>query len=438
MSRGSGIYREFESLWIWEHLGDKLAWYLGVSVNRYPAKYLIAKRVEIPVDGFGDIGSLEEGLSLYERYTEDFLRLWRDVRGGEDILRIDNPRYSLLDLARDLVRSIVKRCTLCRWRCGVDRTKGDRLGACMLTTESRVGSYFHHFGEELVFRGTHGSGTIFFTSCNMRCLFCQNSDISRDRFNGVPYTPRELAQIALILRLEGCHNINWVGGEPTVHIHSIVEAIWHMANEGFKLLPRDGELDRLLLTKADAYIPYPMDKRFGSYGGEFNVPMLFNTNLFLSRESMIILRPLIDIWLPDFKFGPGRCAIRLARTPWYYETVAENLEILFRWGEEMIIRHLVMPNHVECCTKPVLEWISKNIPGTPVNVMDQYRPEAYADPSSLYFSRDSIDIARRPTREEIFRAWRYAEELGINYREVTFEKKLSSRAIHGLKALTML
>jgi putative pyruvate formate lyase activating enzyme len=147
---------------------------------------------------------------------------------------------------------------------------------------------------------------------------------------------------------------------------------------------------------------------------------------------MILLRPLIDIWLPDFKFGPGRCAIRLSRTPWYYETVANNIKTLYEWGEEMVIRHLVMPNHVECCTKSVLEWIAKNIPGTPVNVMDQYRPEAYADPSSPSFSPDAFDIARRPTREEILRAWRYAEELGLNYREITFEKKLSIRSVEGL------
>ncbi len=430
-----GVYGDFERLWIWESLGDRLGWYLGVSVNRYPAKYLIAKRVGLPIGGFDEAGSVSEALEIYRRYTEDFLRLWRDVKNGEDISRLEVPSYSLLDLARDLVGAIVRKCVLCRWRCGVDRVEGRKLGTCMLTTESRVGSYFHHFGEELVFRGTHGSGTIFFTSCNMRCLFCQNGDISRDRFNGIPYTPRELAQIAFLLRIEGCHNINWVGGEPTVHLHSIVGAIWHLAREGFRLMPRGPELDKILLAKADAYVPYPMDKRFALYKEEFNIPMLFNTNMFLSEESMILLRPLIDIWLPDFKFGPGRCAVRLSRTPWYYETVTKNLKTLYEWGEEMVIRHLVMPNHVECCTKPVLEWIERNIPGTPVNVMDQYRPESYADPGSPEFSPDAFDIARRPTREEIVRAWIYAEELGLNYREITFEKKLSRRAVEGLKAL---
>lgn len=419
-----GVYNKFENLWIWESV--KLNWYLGVSTNRYPAKYLIAKRVLLPIKSFDEINSVEEGIEMYKKYTEDFLKLWKDVKDGEDISKLESSSYTLLDLAKDLVKGMLRKCTFCRWKCRVDRVEGKKLGTCMLTTESRVGSYFHHFGEELVFRGTHGSGTIFFTSCNMRCLFCQNSDISRDRFNGIPYTSRELAQIAFLLRIEGCHNVNWVGGEPTVHLHSIVEAIWHLGREGFKIAPSDKELEKLLLTKADIDIPYPMDKRFADYKGEFNVPMLFNTNLFLSEEAMIILRPLIDIWLPDFKFGPGKCALRLSRTPWYYETVTRNLKLLYDWGEEMVIRHLIMPNHVECCTRPVLEWIAKNIPGTPVNVMDQYRPESYADPTSPNFDPSALDISRRPTREEILRAWEYAEELGINYREVTLEKKLSS------------
>lgn len=420
------VYEDFKSLWIWGSVGERLGWYYRVSINESPAKYLIAKRVPVPARGFGEIGSVEEGLRVYEKASQEFLSLWKGLRSlSEDISRIEIPGYSLLDLARDLVRAMLRRCSFCRWRCGVDRVEGRRLGACMLATESRVGSYFHHFGEELVFRGTHGSGTVFFTSCNMRCLFCQNSDISRERLNGIPHTPRELAQIALILRLEGCHNINWVGGEPTVHLHSIVEAIWHLGYEGFRLIPRGGELDKILAAKADAHIPYPMSKSYADYKGELNVPMLFNTNMFLSREALTLLRPLIDVWLPDFKFGPGRCAIRLSRTPWYYETVSENLRTIYEWGEDIVIRHLVMPNHVECCTKPVLEWIASNAPEAPVNVMDQYRPEAYADPSSPNFSRDALDIARRPRREEILEAWEYAEKLGLRYREITLEKKIS-------------
>ncbi|MGC9149033.1 MAG: radical SAM protein [Sulfolobales archaeon] len=416
------VYREFKNLWIWKSLGDRLSWYIRVSVNDLPAKYLIAKRTPVPLDKNSEF-SVEEGLRIYEKATEDFLSLKRDIENnGLAISKLEVPKYSLLDLAKDLVWKILRRCVFCRWRCGVDRIESKRLGACMLTTESRVSSYFHHLGEELVFRGTHGSGTIFFTSCNMRCLFCQNADISKDRFNGIPVTTRQLAQMAYLLRLEGVHNINWVGGEPTPHLHSIVTAIWHIAYEGFRLKPDEKDLDIILSVKHDFFI-YPYDRRYADYYGEFNVPMLFNTNSFLSRESLIILRPLIDIWLPDFKYGPGKCSIRLSRTPWYWETTTEVLKTLYDWGENIVIRHLILPNHVECCSKPIIDWIAKNIPGTPVNLMDQYRPEYQADPTSKLFSRDAIDIARRPTREELYEVWRYAEEKGLIFKEITFEKK---------------
>ncbi len=418
------VYSEFANLWIWKYVGERLKWYYNVSINNYPAKYLIAKRVEVPAESYRDFTDYREALKLYVELTERSFEKLRSniVKGVEDIDEMPIPRYSLLDLARDIVWDILKECIYCRWRCRVDRVKGEKLGACMLTSESRVGCYFHHIGEELVFRGTHGSGTIFFTSCNMRCQFCQNADISKDRFNGMPTSPRELAQMAYVLRIEGCHNINWVGGEPTIHLQSIVTAIWHLGKEGFKLHPRRDELDKILKVKTDYYI-YNVDKNYANYKGEFNVPILFNTNMFMTEETLNILRPLVDVWLPDFKFGPGRCTIRLSRTPWYFETVTRNLKTIYDWGEDMLIRHLIMPNHVECCTKPVLEWIARNMRDVPVNIMDQYRPEAYADPSSPEFNPQVKDIARRPYPEELEEAWSYAEKLNLLYREVTFEKK---------------
>jgi putative pyruvate formate lyase activating enzyme len=82
----------------------------------------------------------------------------------------------------------------------------------------------------------------------------------------------------------------------------------------------------------------------------------------MSKETMCVLRSLIDVWLPDFKFGPGKCALDLSRTPWYWDTVTNNLRLLYEWEEDFVIRHLIMPNHVECCTKPVLDWIARNMP----------------------------------------------------------------------------
>jgi putative pyruvate formate lyase activating enzyme len=412
----------FKGLWIWDHLADRLGWYYRVALNEKPAKYLIAKRTPLPLKSYQEAGTVEEALEVYRKATDEFLKIRKAIEGGEPLEGFETPTYSLLDLAHDLVQALLKRCIFCRWRCRVDRERGEKLGACMLTAESRVSTYFHHLGEELVFRGVLGSGTIFFTSCNMRCLFCQNSDISKDRFNGEPATPRELAQMAYLLRLEGCHNVNWVGGEPTIHLHAIITAIWHLGREGFRLHPSARELQRILEVKAD-YYPFTPHRGYAQYGEELNVPILFNTNMYMTPETLTLLRPLVDVWLPDFKFGPDKCAVRLARTPWYYETVTRNLATINEWGEDILIRHLIMPNHVECCTRPVLEWIAKHTPDLPVNVMDQYRPEAYANPHSPEFDERARDIARHPTREELLQAWRIAEELKVRYREVTFEKR---------------
>jgi len=159
------------------------------------------------------------------------------------------------------------------------------------------------------------------------------------------------------------------------------------------------------------------------YGGKFTAPMLWNSNFFMTLESMKILRILADVWLPDFKFGPGRCAMTLAKTPWYWETVTGNLALLDEWGEDFTIRHLVMPNHVECCTYPVLEWIAERMPQAPVNVMAQFHPDNFCDPASLKYRDKYEEIARRPTHGELDASWRRAHELGLKFETTTFERR---------------
>jgi putative pyruvate formate lyase activating enzyme len=177
------------------------------------------------------------------------------------------------------------------------------------------------------------------------------------------------------LRAEGVLNINFVGGEPTPNLHTIVEAL--------------NQLD-------------------------VNVPMLWNSNMYCSEEAMQILADLIDIWLPDFKYGNDKCAVRLSKVMRYFEVVARNHEFAQLNGD-MIIRHLVMPNHIECCTKPVLHWISEHCPRALVNIMSQYHPD-YRVPAerSTY-----PDIARRPSAEEMRAAYRYADALGLVYSPVS-------------------
>jgi putative pyruvate formate lyase activating enzyme len=150
--------------------------------------------------------------------------------------------------------------------------------------------------------------------------------------------------------------------------------------------------------------------------------MLWNSNFFTSEPAMKILRILMDVWLPDFKFGAGRCAPLLSKTPFYWETITENLKLIHEWGEEFTIRHLVMPNHVECCTAPVLKWVAENMPDAPVNIMDQYHPDTFCDPGNPKYNSKYQDLTRRITREELRQAFRYGKELGIRFESLSYEK----------------
>ncbi|MBI4207135.1 MAG: radical SAM protein [Betaproteobacteria bacterium] len=406
------------SLYIWRHrdLSGRMPWYRGVADNRRPAKFRIAARVPvaIPLDA-----AEEELWAELDARTPQFLDLWHSIRdSGAELPAVPKPPVTLVDLCRELAYRMLAHCNFCRYDCRVDRTKGGHFGTCKLGADSRVSTYFHHLGEELVYRGRSGSGTIFFTSCNMRCAFCQNGDISTDKDNGRPMDPRTLATMAWLLRVEGCHNINWVGGEVTIHLHTILHAISLL--EGLR--PTEEDLRNALPGKADYYVRFGLDMAQASCQGAFNAPMLWNSNFFMSAEAMKLLRILMDVWLPDFKFGPERCAPLLSKTPFYWETVTENLRLIHDWGEDFTIRHLVMPNHVECCTLPVLQWVAENMPDAPVNIMDQYHPDTFCDPASPKFSPKYRDLARRASRDEILRSFRYGKELGIRFESLSYEK----------------
>jgi putative pyruvate formate lyase activating enzyme len=405
-------------LTVWDDpaIHGALSWYLDVAENRRPAKFRIAATVATKLD---PAASGEDALwAELDRLTPIFLARWQAIRAGQRLpLAADGP--SLLELCRELVYRMLGHCNFCPWDCGVDRVAGTRFGACKLAAGSRVSSHFHHTGEELFYRGTEGSGTIFFTSCNMRCAFCQNGDISTDKDNGEEMDPRALAAMAWTLRREGCHNINWVGGEVVIHLHAIVDAI---ALLGRDFTPTAAELRRARKTKADRFLWFDETPGAAVYDGAFNAPMLWNSNFFMTLESMKILRVLTDVWLPDFKFGPGRCAMTLAKTPWYWETVTRNIELLEEWGEDFSIRHLVMPNHVECCTYPVLEWIAERAPAAPANVMAQFHPDNFCDPASAKYRDKYAEIARRPTDAELQDSWRRARELGVKFETASFER----------------
>jgi len=365
------------AVWEYPEVRRALSWYYRVMVDEAPAKFLLARIVEAPFDPSKlDTEALREEArklrgelrSLWERakrggYTLEDYR--KDSRGG--------PSHSLLEVDAVLAWRYASPCILCERRCRVDRRR--QIGACRLDIKTYVHSWFHHMGEEAPLVP---SGTIFYGGCNFSCVYCQNFDISQTRPRaGEVVDARRLADIQRLLRVYGARNINHVGGDPTPSLHTIVESLLYL---------------------------------------DVNVPQLWNSNMYMSIEAMEILTDIIDIWLPDFKYGNDKCARRLSAVPRYLEVVTRNLRLAAESGD-MIIRHLVLPGHLECCTKPVLRWIAENLPKDRVlvNIMDQYRPEHLVAKHPRLWP----EIARRPTREEIEEAYAYAAKLGLLYEYVS-------------------
>ena len=367
------IYRpDAVEVWKNEVVKERLSWYYQVMRNEKPAKYLISKRVSIPSDislSDLDLNSLWE---LHREARKEFDSIRNEIINGAKIEDYPKAKQSFLDLKVEIVNRMLKKCNFCERNCGVDRTAGKR-GVCGLNKETRVASAFMHIGEEAPLVP---SGTIFFSGCSFKCVFCQNWDISQDPFSGATVTPKQLALIAIDLRKRGARNINYVGGNPDQQLHTIVESLKYM---------------------------------------DINVPLLWNSNFYFTMDTLEILIDLIDIWLPDFKYGNNECARRYSLVDRYFDIVSRNHKVIHDRGEEMIIRHLVLPGHLECCTKPVLRWIAENTPRAIVNVMDQYRPEykVLKEPDKY------PEIARRLHRSEIYEAYMEAERLGLIYKPVS-------------------
>jgi putative pyruvate formate lyase activating enzyme len=357
--------------WRDQTVRERLSWYYDVLRDVRPAKFLICKEIACEHDP-----SLMTETQLWQEHGRLRLKFLNRLRESKTLPEASQrAQFSFLDVKVALLNRILRKCAFCEWRCRVDRVEGKRKGACHLDATARVGTFFRHFGEEPPLVDQHGSGTIFFTSCTFRCAFCQNWDISQHPEAGAPVTPRELSLMIKSLRSEGAANINLVGGEPTPNLHVIMEA--------------------LNLTHV-------------------NVPILWNSNMYLTSEAMQILADVVDIWLPDFKWGNDPCALKYSRIVRYFDVTSRN-HIMAHENGDMIIRHLVMPGHVECCTKPILDWIADNCPRALVNVMSQYRPEHLV----LREPEKYREIARRPTTQEMGKARAYADQLGLVWTPVS-------------------
>jgi len=337
--------------------------YFGILEGTRTAQFLLSKMLRA---NYNEHESDEELWKTHESLTAEYLKFLSDVESGLLNLKDEaNPVKSYLDLKVGLAHRILKSCRFCFRACGADRTAGGR-GYCRCGDEIIVSTAFDHWGEEpeLV-----PSGTIFTCGCTLTCLHCQNYSISQSIEDGMRFTAEELARVVGRLHAKGCRNANLVGGDPTPWL-----AAWLRA---FKIV-------------------------------DVNVPVVWNSNTYYSEETANLLAGFVDVYLLDFKYGPGDCAERISNAPEYWSVCTRNHLIAKRYGE-LIIRVLVLPEHLECCTKPILEWIAKNLGAdTRVNVMFQYRPEWRAD--------EVPELRRQLTREERKRAIELALEAGLeNY-----------------------
>lgn len=298
--------------------------------------------------------------------------------------QIPHPAYRALraagvlsDRAAD-ARLALEHCTLCPRSCFADRIDDPKSAACMTGGLPRVAAAHPHRGEEAAISGTRGSGAIFFASCNMRCVFCKNWEISWERAGEETPIP-VLADRMLALQAAGCHNINLIS--PSHVIPAIVEAVTLAAEDGL------------------------------------SIPLIYNTGGYDAPAGLRLMDGLVDIYLPDVKTLDGLAARKLARVPGYPDAVAAAIVEMHRQvgplnldddgiaRRGLLVRHLVMPGDA-AHTEAVLRFLAEEIgPGTAVNVMGQYEP---CHRAALY-----PDIDRPVADEAVDAARERASALGL-------------------------
>ena len=360
-----------DSVWQNEEILKRFSRYKGIIDGNQIARYLIAKTIDCDYDSSDSIENLE--MLLKEKSLEFNILLKEDI---EEIRHRQTFSNSYIHLSETLANKYLESCIFCERQCEVNRIIGDK-GFCLISKDSFVSSAFLHMGEEAPLIP---SGTIFFQGCNFGCVFCQNYDISQawkgkreldDIAQKVDV--KSLAAIAEKLTERGALNINYVGGDPIPNIHTIVGSLNFQTT---------------------------------------NITQLWNSNFYLSDKALSLIIDLIDFWLPDFKYGNNTCGKKYSGIENYFDIISRNHKRVHDEGSgEIIIRHLVMPGHIECCSKPILDYVSKKLSNAVVNIMSQYRPQ--------YHSFNYPEINRRPTSQEIQDVKNYASSLGILYKPVS-------------------
>jgi len=274
-------------------------------------------------------------------------------------------------------RLVLSDCTGCAWECRVNRLAG-QLGQCLTGSKARIASFGAHMGEEDPLRGWRGSGTIFFSRCNLHCVYCQNSDISAQDA-GVELEADQIAAIMLDLQTQGCHNINLVS--PSHVVSQIIAAVQVAAQHGL------------------------------------NIPIVYNTGGYDSLPSLRLLDGIIDIYMPDMKYSDEAVARRYSGIPNYPAVNRAAVKEMHRQvGDLMLdqhgvakrgllVRHLVLPKKLSG-TDEIARFLFEEIsPNTYLNIMGQYRPE--------YQASRHPELNRPCTRQELDEALKTAHVVGL-------------------------
>ncbi|MGB9135557.1 MAG: radical SAM protein [Candidatus Bathyarchaeia archaeon] len=339
---------------------ESLARYFSVMQNDRIAKFMIARKLA------AHFSKGDSTTKLWEKHGQLLKEYCELEKEADSCLRtleeLETPKQSYLDLKIEIANHILENCHFCTRRCSVNRKLGEK-GYCKCGSEMAISSMFEHMGEEPELAP---SGTIFTMGCTMRCRHCQNWTISQWMEQGEPYSCENLAIAVERLRRNGCRNANLVGGDPTPWLVQWLEVFKHV---------------------------------------NINVPVVWNSNSYYSEETAKLLAGFVDVYLLDFKYGNNECATRISDAPSYWEACTRNHSYGKEHGE-LLIRILVLPDHLDCCVKPILEWISRNLGArTRVNIMFQYRPE--------WRAHEIPELRRRLTAAEREKAVELAKKAGL-------------------------
>ena len=270
-----------------------------------------------------------------------------------------------LHQAATIAQAQLADCALCPHRCGAVRATAQ--GRCHVGPTSYIASEMLHMGEEEVLRPAHA---IFFSGCTATCHFCTAARFAFHPTYGVAVTPEQLATRILQRQAEGARSLCFIGGDPAPHIPFILATL-------------------------------------ATVGTQRTIPAVFNSNFYLTDTALDLLDGAIDIYLPDLKFGPdagaASCGERIGGMPDYWNVVTHCIDRVWRENKRVIVRHLLMPGHFDCCTIPVLHWLAAH-PGLEVSLLTQYLAPANAR-GQLANALDPADVTA---------AFELAEELGLN------------------------